>query len=63
MEKKIRAGQTTRDNMAHTCACSMPKATDTHSESVIIISFHYEVASMLRSTISVLLKMLGPLIY
>jgi hypothetical protein len=37
VEKYCRAGQATDDNML--IACSIPKATDTHSECVILISF------------------------
>ena len=57
MEKCGTAGQTTGDNIIRRMrfACSITKATDTHSEYVILIAFAWqqwlrERASMLRYT-------------
>jgi len=55
VEKYCRAGQATDDNMAHLIACWIPKATNTHSEYVILIAvplqqWLHERASVLRYT-------------
>jgi len=39
VEKQCRAGQATEDNMAHAHCMLDNKATDTHSEYIIIITF------------------------
>jgi len=55
VEKHCRAGQATEDNMAHAHCMLDSKATDTHSEYIIIIAFPlqqwlHECASLLRYT-------------
>jgi len=55
VEKYSRAGQPTDDNMGIRIARWIPKATDKHSEYVILIAFilqqwFHENASMLRCT-------------
>jgi hypothetical protein len=57
VEKYCRAGQATDDNVTRRMriACSIPKATDNHSEYVLIIAFPlqqwlHERASVLRCT-------------
>jgi hypothetical protein len=52
-QKYCRAGQATDDNWCMLIACWIPKATNTHSEYVILIAFPlqqwlHERASMLR---------------
>ena len=39
VEKYSRAGQATDSKMAHAHSCWIPKATNTHSEYVILIAF------------------------
>jgi hypothetical protein len=53
VEKYCRTGQATEDNMAHAHCILAPKATNTHSQYVILIAFPLEQwlqegASMLR---------------
>jgi len=55
VEEYCRVGQATDDNMAHATACCTIKATNTHSEHVILIVFPllqwlHKRAPMLRHT-------------
>jgi len=67
VEKECRAGPTTDDNITRCMriACWIPKATNTHSEWVILIAFplqqwlHERASTLRRSTLPVLSRFLS----